>query len=155
VASGPEKARLIEELQASGTKVDPESVVRIGVDPNGRTVWLEQGGVNPKTQRSSGLQHVMEEHGNQFVQHGVAAADVPELVQRAVTEGRYTGYSQGKRIPGRPIFEIEFGGQTHYVAVSVGNNGYIVGAGMRSADTPFAGAKADPRFAEDPTYRGW
>jgi hypothetical protein len=154
VASGPEKARLIEQLQESGTKVDPEAVVRIGADPNGRIVWIEEGGVNPNTGRSSGLHHVMEKHGDQFAQHGVAAADVPELVQRAATEGRYTGYLQGAK-PGRPIFEVEFNGQTHHVAVSVGNNGYIVGAGMRSADTPFAGAKPDPRFADDPTFRGW
>jgi hypothetical protein len=78
------------------------------------------------------------------------------LVHRAATEGEYTGRTQG-RPPGRPIFEIEFQGQRLYIAVSVGDNGFIVGADPRSRTTPFKGSNVhvDPRFEVDPTHRGW
>ena len=62
--------------------------------------------------------------------------------------------SRGKP-PGRPIFEVQYGGQTHYITVSVGDNGFIVGANIRSASTPFKDARRDPRAEADPTYRGW
>ncbi len=44
----------------------------------------------------------------------------------AVTEGKIVGY-QG-RGTGRPIYEIEYNGKLQRVAVTVGDNGYIVGA---------------------------
>lgn len=92
-------------------------------------------------------------HKDEFVAAGIPEDKIAEVVHRAATEGRYTGYCQGKP-PGRPIFEVEYGGQKHYVSVSVGNNGYIVGANMRSADSPFDGARRDPRAETDPNYRG-
>ncbi|MFI9811371.1 WXG100-like domain-containing protein [Saccharothrix variisporea] len=148
-----EKRELIEEAQRDGVKLDPDKVVEIGKDPNGKIVFLEEGGVNPRTGKEAGLAHVMK-HKDEFVAGGIPEDKIAEVVHRAATEGRYTGYCQGKP-PGRPIFEVEYGGQKHYVSVSVGNNGYIVGANMRSADSPFDGARRDPRAETDPNYRGW
>ena len=42
--------------------------------------------------------------GAEFEAAGVPRADVPELVHRAATEGRYTGYLQGGAA-GRPIYD--------------------------------------------------
>jgi hypothetical protein len=41
------------------------------------------------------------------------------------------------------------------MSVQVGNNGFIVGANMRSSDSPFDGARRDPRAEPDANYRGW
>ena len=45
---------------------------------------------------------------------------------KAVMEGRRVGY-QGSDT-GRPIYEISINGHTQRIAVTVGDNGYIVGA---------------------------
>jgi hypothetical protein len=46
---------------------------------------------------------------------------------QAVLSGKQVGM-QGTR----PIFEVTFNGTTQRVAVTVGNNGYVVGANMVS-----------------------
>ena len=148
-----EKQELIDEALRDGVKLDPEKVVEIGKDPNGKIVFLEEGGVNPRTGREAGLAHVMK-HKDEFVTAGIPEDEIAEVVHRAATEGRYTGYCQGSP-PGRPIFEVEYGGQTHYMSVQVGTNGFIVGANMRSANDPFDGARRDPRAETDENYRGW
>ncbi|QFZ16951.1 WXG100 family type VII secretion target [Saccharothrix syringae] len=148
-----EKQELIAEAQENGVKISPEKVVEIGRDPNGKIVFLEEGGTNPRTNKESGLAHVMK-HREEFVAAGIPEGEIAEVVHRAATEGKYTGYYQGKP-PGRPIFEVQYGGQTHYVTVQIGDNGFIVGANMRSADTPFKGAQRDPRADADSNYRGW
>ena len=44
----------------------------------------------------------------------------------AVTKGKQVGI-QGQP-PGRPIYEIEIDGKQHFIAVTTGTNGFIVGA---------------------------
>ncbi|PKW14250.1 hypothetical protein [Saccharopolyspora spinosa] len=146
-----QKQALIEEAQAQGIKISADRVVEIGKDPNGKIVFLEEG---KGGQRGAGLEHIYEEHGSQFEQAGIPKEDVPDLVHKAATEGEYTGYTQGKA-PGRPIYEVEHNGQKQYVAVSVGSNGFIVGANMRSGDDPFKGAQKDPKSETNPNHRGY
>lgn len=57
---------------------------------------------------------------------GVSEAQIPDLVIDAVSKGKIVGY-QGTD-PGRPIYEVAFGGKSVRVAVTTGNNGFIVGA---------------------------
>ncbi|MGL5853036.1 MAG: hypothetical protein ACRCZD_19835 [Phycicoccus sp.] len=151
----PHQTELINEVRKSGLRINESAVVRIGTDPNGHIVWLERGGTNPRSGRSAGLQHILEEHQSDFDRTGVKPSDIAELVHRAVTEGKYTGHLQG-RPPGRPIYELYFQGRVHYVAVSVGDNGFIVGASPRSATNPFRGSTyIDPELIGNPGRRGW
>ena len=54
-------------------------------------------------------------------------ADIPDLIIKAATEGTVV------RMQGtRPIFEIIFNGTLKRFAITIGNNGYIVGANPRS-----------------------
>jgi hypothetical protein len=147
--------QLVNEVKAAGLKIDEDSVLQIGRDPNGKIVWLEEGGINPRTGNEVGLRHIVNQHGDEFEKAGIPRGEVGEFVHRAVTEGKYTGYYQGSHAPGRPIFELEYNGTTHYVAVQIGDNGYVVGADLRSATNPFHRAGLDPRGIGDPTYRGW
>ena len=57
---------------------------------------------------------------------GVSEAQISNVVMRAVTQRRVVGY-QGTGT-GRPIYEISINGQPRRIAVTVGSNGYIVGA---------------------------
>ncbi|WP_220094767.1 hypothetical protein [Pantoea dispersa] len=50
---------------------------------------------------------------------------------KAVTDGKVVGY-QGSGI-GRPIYETMINGKKYNIAITVGNNGYIVGANLRGS----------------------
>jgi filamentous hemagglutinin len=75
---------------------------------------------------SAGLQHIVNRHGADFAKIGVPEAQIPNVVMRAATEGKLVGY-QG-RDQGRGIYEILLHQQSHRIAVTVGSNGFIVGA---------------------------
>jgi YD repeat-containing protein len=86
----------------------------------GQIVFLETGG------RRAGLQHIIIRHGEDFARIGVSESQIPEVVMRAATEGRLVGY-QG-RDQGRAIYEILLRQQPQRIAVTIGDNGFIVGA---------------------------
>jgi hypothetical protein len=115
----------LDELRANGVRFNVDEVVRTGRDPSGRVVWLETG------DNRRGLTHIVNKHAEQFQGMGVGVDAIPELVMRAVTDGRLVGY-QG-RGTGRPIFEVDVNGTPRRLAVTVGSNGYIVGANPRSS----------------------
>ncbi|WP_422731538.1 hypothetical protein [Pantoea agglomerans] len=116
---------LFKEMTTQGIKFTPENVVGAAKDNSGKIIFLEKG--NSK----SGLQHIVEEHGSQFAQIGVSEARIPEVLMKAVTDGKIVGY-QGSGT-GRPIYEAMINGKKYNVAITVGNNGYIVGANLRGS----------------------
>lgn len=124
-AAGLKDHALLEEMKANGVKFSPENVVATGRGQSGQVVFLETG--NSK----AGLQHITEEHGSQFAQMGVSEAQIPSVVMKAVTEGKLIGY-QGSGM-GRPIYETVINGQNQRIAVTVGSNGFIVGANPRGS----------------------
>ncbi len=111
---------VVADLQASGIKITPQNVVATSRNSLGQTVFLETGN------SASGLQHIVDAHGADFANVGISQAEIPRVVTQAVTHGRFVGY-QGQDF-GRPIYEITVNGQTQRIAVTVGDNGYIVGA---------------------------
>lgn len=50
---------------------------------------------------------------------------------KAVTHGKIVGY-QGSGT-GRPIYESMINGKKYKIAITVGNNGYVVGANLRGS----------------------
>lgn len=125
--SNSKKAKeLIKEVQMKGYKISPDDVVGILKDRNGRIIWLEQGhlGKNP-----SGLAHILNEHGGEFESQGIPKGYVSYFVLNAVAEGNMIGY-QGKGSHPREVYEYHYGGKKYLVAVTVGSNGYIVGANL-------------------------
>lgn len=61
---------------------------------------------------------------------GVSEAQIPRVVMKAVSEGKLVGY-QGSGT-GRPIYELTINGQQR-IAVTVGENGFVVGANPRGS----------------------
>lgn len=123
--SGEGKA-LIQEVQQKGLKISPDEVIGITKDKNGKTIWLEKGHLDGKP---SGLAHIVQEHESDFNDKGIHTSDIADFVLSAVGRGTIIGY-QGKGT-GRPIYEVTYNGETYHVAVTVGSNGYIVGANPR------------------------
>ena len=117
---------LISEVQANGDKINPDDVVGIAKDKSGKIIWLEKGSLNGKP---SGLLHILDAHESDFNNKGISTEDIADFVLTAVSKGKIIGY-QGKGT-GRPIYQVEYYGKTYKVAVTVGSNGYIVGANPR------------------------
>ena len=115
---------LIDEVIANGEKISPDKVVMITKDPSGKIVWLEEGNA------SSGLEHIIEQHGREFNGKGIANEDIPDYVLEAVYQGNIVG-TQGKKNP-RTVYEFTYNGEKQRIAVQVSKNGYIVGANPKS-----------------------
>ncbi len=114
------KQELIDELIASGVKVTPANIIFILKGPDGKIVFLETG------DEDSGLAHIYGEHKADFANKGVSKDEIAPLLQKALTEGTVVGY-QG-RDQGRPIYEVSWNGKMIRIAITVGSNGYVVGA---------------------------
>ncbi len=120
---------LLQELQAQGIKHNPAEIIRIARTADGNIVFLEKGTTK------AGLQHIIDAHADDFARRGISQEQIPDLVIAAITNGKVVG-SQGKGRKsggGRPIYEVTFNGEKHYIAVSVGSNGFIVGANPAKA----------------------
>jgi hypothetical protein len=113
----PTREELLDELKMKGIKHNPDAIVQIGRDASGRIVFLEKG--NAK----AGLEHIVGRHSDDFARAGVPKDRIADLVFQAATKGRQVGM-QGTR----PIYEVMFNGMLRRVAVTVGSNGFIVGA---------------------------
>ena len=115
---------LIDEVIGNGDKISLDKVLLITKDPSGKIVWLESGN------KSSGLQHIINEHGKQFNGKGISNEEIPNYVLEAVYQGNIVG-TQGKKNP-RTVYEFTYNGEKHRIAVQVSENGYIVSANPKS-----------------------
>jgi hypothetical protein len=101
-------------------KFNSAAVFATGRNANGEVVFLEKG------DQRSGLQHIIDEHGEDFKNIGVSEHQIPSVIMEALTKGVIVGYQgTGK---GRPVYQIEIDGRKQNIAITVGNNGYIFGA---------------------------
>ena len=75
---------------------------------------------------TAGLNHIITEHADDFLNKGITQEQIPDYVMNALDNGKIVGY-QG-RGTGRSIYEFTYYGEIHKVAITVGNNGFIVGA---------------------------
>jgi hypothetical protein len=110
---------LLDELASSGVKYSPDDVLAVTKTGNGKLAWLETG--NSK----AGMQHILN-HADDFAKKGIQQDQILDLVMESLTNGKIVGY-QG-RGTGRPIYEVMFNGNKHHTAITVGGNGFIVGA---------------------------
>lgn len=123
-----EGAALISQLEARGEKFSKADVVAITQDVSGNIIWLEKGHLDD---RPSGLAHILDAHGSDFDNQNIKREEIPQYIMIAVKYGTIVGH-QG-RGTGRPIYEFKYEGITRRVAITIGSNGYIVGANPQSA----------------------
>jgi hypothetical protein len=112
---------LIDELKRNGVKFDEDAIVRIGRDRGGKVIFLETGNAR------AGLEHILVRHEDDFARRGIPRDQVADFVFQAATDGTKVGQQSATRA-GRDVFETAWGDGTQRVAVSVGDNGFIVGA---------------------------
>ncbi|MEK4407056.1 LXG domain-containing protein [Sporosarcina sp. FSL K6-6792] len=116
-------AELLDELANNGVKYNPDELMAITKTASGKLAWIEKGNSN------AGFEHVML-HADEFAAKGIKSNEIPDLLMEALSKGKVVG-TQG-RGNGRPIYEVVFNGQKQRVAITVGNNGFIVGANPKS-----------------------
>ncbi len=121
-----EREELIGQLRASGVKHNPENILRITRLSEGKIVFLEIGN------DISGWQHIRKDHANDFANRGIPEDMIIDAIMSAVTSGIIIGTQGTKRK--RDVYEIEFNGVVQYISISVGENGYIVGANPTRKD---------------------
>ena len=115
---------LLAELTANGVRHTPGNVIAIGRDWQNRVVWLETG------DSRSGFTHI-QRHSDEFAANGIAAEDIPALLMEILLKGRIIGHTRADRPEQetrRPVFAWGRNDEVGHYAVTVGNNGYVVGA---------------------------
>jgi len=108
----------VAEVQRHGHKITAERVVRIGRDRIQKIVWLEDGLPH------AGVGHILNpKRVAEFRAAGVDEVDIVDLVFAAATTGTPIGVSGRDRV----VFALDYRGQPRRVAVTVADNGFIVG----------------------------
>ena len=113
----PERVSLISELVEAGIKHSADDIIHIGKNPSGKIIFLEKGNVN------AGLEHILS-HSDEFVANGIPKSDIGKVVFEAATKGKQVGMQGGTR----PIYQVTFKGEVKNIAITIGDNGFIVGA---------------------------
>ncbi len=111
---------LVTALTQQGVKFTSGQIVAIGRMPNGKIVFLENGTV------FAGWCHILAKQSN-FVLRGISTEQIVEFIMTALTQGEIVDQQGQGNLP-RPIFKVTFEGKTYYVAITIGNNGFIVRA---------------------------
>ena len=114
-------ANLITGLKKAGVKFSKKNMVFITRDGTGQTVWLEKGN------RSTGMQHIILRHANDFqTKHGVAKTEIASHLETVFRRGTVE-YSRVTRGNGGYERLYSHNGK-YYLLSGVGKNGYIVSA---------------------------
>lgn len=121
-----EGAALMSELDVRHEKYNKADVVAITKSSSGNIVWLEKGHLG---EQPSGLAHIIDSHGSDFQNQNISNDEIPQYIMTAVQYGTIVEY-QG-RGSGRPIYEFEYDHIKRRIAITIGSNGYIVGANPR------------------------
>ena len=119
-----EDKKLVEEVKTQGDKITGKDVIFILKDRNDKIVWLEKGRHKSETQKASGLKHIEEAHVREFRNNGIPDHRIADAVKTAVKEGKIVGRSGFDR----PVYEVRHNGKTIHIAITISDNGYIVGA---------------------------
>jgi hypothetical protein len=107
---------LVLEVIATGEKCTPTAIRFVERDTSGQLVWLEEGNAR------AGWQHVSK-HANDFVCKGILESEIQTLLQKTIKEGRIVEIKNT-----RPVYEVMYNGRLIRVAITIGDNGFIVGA---------------------------
>lgn len=92
-------------------------------DSNGQLIWLEKGNY------SVGLNHIVEKHGKQFKNAGIGIEKIPQILIETIKNGEHIGI-QGRD---RKVYKINYqSNENIYIAITISNNGFIVGANLTS-----------------------
>jgi len=103
---------LLKELAHSNVKYNPDDVVTVIKNSDGKLIWLEKG--NSK----KGLIHILERHADDFASQGVD--NIPKLLENVLSSKPINTGSNAKGL----FADYMFKGNKYRVAY--GTNGFVV-----------------------------
>ena len=109
------KNRLVKQLALRGIKHSANQIVGVGENSTEKILFLERGNAN------TGLQHIIYWHDAEFAKAGISKGNISKFIMQAILTGRKVGMQESI-----PIYKTTFNGTTHRVAVTVGNNGFLL-----------------------------
>ncbi|MDU2598246.1 MULTISPECIES: hypothetical protein [Anaerococcus] len=112
----------MDELRQKGVKFTEDDVVMVAKTQTDDLAWLEKGN------ETAGLEHIINRHGDQFLQKGITAESMPSFLKTAIENGIIVGNQGRFHSQPRVIYEVEYNGEMIEVAITISDNGYIVGA---------------------------
>jgi len=113
---------LMRELEDSGEKYTEKDVIFVVKQQNGKLAWLEEGN------DGAGWKHIKLKHAKQFEDVGIDEDSIVDLLREAILRGKMIGYQKTKNKTPREVYELEFNGKTIKIAITISDNGFIVGA---------------------------
>ena len=112
---------LMRELEDSGEKYTEKDVIFVVKQQNGKLAWLEEGN------DGAGWKHIRK-HIKDFTEQGIDEDSIVDLLREAILRGKMIGYQKTKNKTPREVYELEFNGKTIKIAITISDNGFIVGA---------------------------
>lgn len=100
-----------------------KGILKRGSD--GKIIWLENG-----LHTGRGLAHILQEHEEHFKHKGIPENIILTFILDCVCYGKIVGYQGYER--DRPIYEYTYAGKKYLLAITIGDNGFIVGANPRT-----------------------
>ena len=116
--------QLIQQLEQRHEKITRENIMRIEHLPSGKIVWLETGN------ERAGFEHILK-HLKEFEKQGLPEHELADYIMDSLKNGELVGM-QGTR----EIYEVTYNGITRRVAITVSDNGFIIGANPKSIPKP-------------------
>ena len=110
----------IKKIENFGIQFNRDDVIFVAKAKEGKLVWLEKGN------DSAGLKHIVKEHGKQFVDADISIDKTPQILIETLNIGEYVGI-QGKD---RKVYKVDIEGSNIFIAISIIDNGFIVGANI-------------------------
>ncbi|WNZ24534.1 hypothetical protein HJG54_17865 [Leptolyngbya sp. NK1-12] len=114
----------IRAVSRTGQEVRVESPIFLEIGSNTLT--------SEGQSRGAGLVHILAAHADDFENRGIPKEQLADFLVTALTQGRDIG-NQGQDAS-RVVYEVNFNGSTHYASITVGDNGFIVGANPTPSD---------------------
>jgi hypothetical protein len=116
--------KLIKEAIEQGIKISPDKIVSIA-KVDGKIVWLEKGyqAGGKGSHKGAGLEHIIIEHGNDFLKKGISESQISQTIMKAVQENNVVGNSSIGT-----VYRTVANGKPIDIAIGIGDNGFIVRA---------------------------
>lgn len=114
---------MIEKAKSLGCKINKDELIFI-IERNNKFFWLEQG--NEK----SGLNHIISKHGKEFESNGIEISEIPRLIRRCLIDNKIIAYQRCNKT--RPIYSTKYKEKEYFLAITVSNKGFVVGANVRT-----------------------
>ena len=112
--------QLIEELIRNKVKFSFANLIGIVKSPSGKVIFLEKGNSR------AGFEHILARHESDFAAKGIHKDDLANFLLETIERGEIIGTTSLSRP--RPVFKGIYNGREVNVTITIGDNGFIVGA---------------------------